>query len=117
MSSFLDRQTILHKDIESTIYSRKMHYPDKNLFTKYVSVILDETVQYDPSMNDYFNRIKPNFEKETVSEQTKEYAFSYSEYLKTIQNSSKRFQQRNCPKISIDLPEIISYNELGGRLI
>ena len=117
MNSFLDRQTINHTDIEKKIYSKSMYRPLKKEFSDFVSTILGVEISYDDSMNDWFLKIHPSFDKNKVLENTEQYAFDYCEHVKYKQRSVEKFRKKNCPKNSIDLPQIPIYMELGGRII
>lgn len=117
MSSFLDRQTINNLQIDNLVYSKPMFLPQKQDFVNFVSTILDVTISYDNSMDNWFLKIQPSFEKNTVLERTKQYAFDYSEYIKARKHSIEKFKKGNCPHPSIELPQIPVYAELGGRII
>ena len=117
MNSFLDRQTINHTQVEKLIYSKTMHRPSKEDFANFVSTILDIKTSYNNSMDNWFFRIQPNFNKKLLLEGTKQYAFDYCEHVKSKKRSVEKFRKGNCPQSSIDLPEIPIYSELGGRFI
>lgn len=117
MASFLDRQTVHHKIVDTLVNTSKTYKPDKYEFIGYVSTILGEEVFDTELLNDYFKTIRPEFERDVLKEKTKECAFEYANYIKFLKNRNVRFQKKNCHPKSIDLPEINYYEELGGRLI
>lgn len=117
MSSFLDRQTISHVDVEKRIYSNKIYKPNRKIFLEYVSTILNEKIEDNSSIDPWFQKIRPDFDENVVNKSTKAYAFEYSEHLKTKINSHERYNRINCPKTSIEMPEIVVHHELGGRLV
>ena len=117
MNSFLDRQTICNKEVEKNIYSKPMHIPEKKKFAEFVSTYLYRSIEYNESMNEWFLKIKPDFDKDIVLERTKNYAFDYSEHVKSRKKLLKVRKKTNCQTVSIDLPEIPIYEELGGRMI
>ena len=117
MNSFLDRQTVHHLFVDELINSKKKFNPNKDLFIQYVETLLDEKIFPDELLDQYYNKIKPEFDQEELVKKTKETAYEYSNYIKYMKSSYTRFQNRNCPKSSIELPQIISHKELGGRMI
>jgi hypothetical protein len=117
MNSFLDRQTINNTQIDNLVYSKPMYYPQKKDFADFVSTILDVTLSYDKSMDNWFLKIQPSFDKNIVMERMKQYAFNYSEHVRNRKRSIEKFKKGNCPQPSMELPQIPIYGELGGRII
>ena len=115
MSSFLDRQSIYHPEIEKKINSIVYYSPDKNEFANAVSKKLGTKVAYHPSMDEWFLKIK-HVEKKSITAEIEMHAEEYVRNLMVRKHSIERFQKRDCPKRSIDLPERPVKSELGGRI-
>ena len=117
MNSFLDRQTINNLEVDNLVYSKQMYHPQKKIFADFVSTILGSPISYHSSMDSWFFKITPEFEESVIINKTKQYAFDYSEFVKSKKNSSGKLRREKCLPSSMELPQIPIYNELGGRNI
>jgi hypothetical protein len=117
MSTFLDRETILHKNVDKTIYSDKLHYPDRNKFINLISSYLGDEVYPSDGLVKTFNSIRPDFDRIILDERMKEYALDYVAKLKMARKRLNKFNKRHCPVRSMSLPELSSTDgELGSRM-
>lgn len=116
MNSFLDKQSLFHKDVDKIVYKEKLVFPEKKVFSDYVSSICNQKINFEPSMLEYFNKIRPDIKPQKVKYMTEQYAKEYCDNLKVVQNNILRFKTKKCHVLSIDLPEMSDKKEIGGRM-